>query len=369
MRKGVKTINNWNLNKLNSNSNLNSNLNNQKIKNMYSEIIDKCCFLYNNQLKTDYENFNNTNYKLSLVAKWIPREKSKFRWLFYKLAELYFSNYIETAKTAKQLFQAKNKCYCEYRKIISFLNHKLDTLQIKQCSNNWSNINFNNITYTSMIKQKNALLNTNKFGGNKYYDRSDRFLCASKFRNFIDEKKYNFKSFSLNNFAKNALSLINIKKSKNYNHNNFIQCFNFLNEQWENSKNIHCKNNVFGNIIPIIDTSKSMKGFHLHTAIALGIRIAELSSLGKRLITFSDYLASWINLENSFNFVDCVQEIYYNNSKINSNFVTTMSLIFDMIVENNLSVYDVENMVLLVLSDMQIDEDDNINYLLFKDIQ
>jgi hypothetical protein len=55
----------------------------------------------------------------SLVAKWVPREKSpKFGWIFEELATQFFYQFIETARSPAQLTAAKKKCRMEFRKIL-----------------------------------------------------------------------------------------------------------------------------------------------------------------------------------------------------------------------------------------------------------
>jgi len=100
--------------------------------------------------------------KMTLVAKWIPREKKpKFSWLFKKMAHAYFKEYLTTAKKddVSQIKRAKNKCEMEYRQLISYLNRRLDTTQIKQCENEWSQIEPSNITSQTLFKQRKAFLN------------------------------------------------------------------------------------------------------------------------------------------------------------------------------------------------------------------
>lgn len=319
--------------------------------NMYDKIIEKCCILYNEQLKKDYENVNNSSYNISLVAKWIPRENKKFGWLFYQLAESYFQNYMKTAKTLNQKILAKKKCYTEYRHIISLLNKKLDTLQIKQCENNWSNINFNNVTSISMIKQKNAFLNRNKNGDVKHKNREDRLQCANNFVEYLNDKNTHIKGkrVSTIDFTKEALNMIRLRQDYKVFYSSEIK---LLNKQWEDNRS---QNGKLGKMIAMVDTSASMEGEPLFSAIALGIRIAEMSSLGKRIMTFSA-TPCWVNLENVTDFVSCVEKISKANWGMNTNFFAAMNLILDAIIETNLNPCEVKDMVLVILSDMQIDE-------------
>lgn len=316
-------------------------------KGMYDEIIDKCCNLYNEQLKKDYEHMNDPSYNISLVAKWIPRENKKFGWLFYILAETYFENYMKHAISAKQQNLAKRKCYMDYRRIISSLNKKLDTLQIKQCNNTWSQINFDNVTSISMMKQKFAFLNKTKNDKTKYEDCEDRIKCAKNFSSYINDKNSNIKGkrISMIDFTKQALSLIN---------SNNISEKILLNKQWESNKS---QNNKLGKMIAMVDTSGSMSGDPLHAAISIGIRIAEMSSLGKRVLTFSNK-PTWVNIENCNDYTSCVEEIHKSDWDNNTNFFAAMNLILDAIVEAKLPPSEVNDMILVILSDMQIDRAD-----------
>ncbi len=318
---------------------------------MYDEIIEKCCNLYNEQLRKDYENMEDSHYNISLVAKWIPRENKKFGWLFYKLAESYFENYMRYAKSSEQQRLARKKCYMDYRRIVSALNKKLNTLQIKQCDNTWSQINFNNVTSISIMKQKLAFFNQKKNGQQRYEDREDRIQCAKNFEAYINDKNVEIKGkrVSTVDFTKEARRLL----YTNRNFKNEPQII-LLNKQWESNKS---QNRKLGKMIAMVDTSGSMNGDTLHAAIAMGIRIAEMSSLGKRVMTFSAK-PTWVNLENAHNFTSCVEEIQKANWGMNTNFFAAMNLILDAIVETKLPPSEVKDMVLVILSDMQIDQAD-----------
>ena len=109
--------------------------------------------LINEQLKKDVLP-ETTN--VSLLAKWVPREKSNFSWIYETLACDYFKEIMETANTDERKRKAVLKCKTQYRKILSWLNEHIDTLQIKQCGKKWSEIDFNNVTSISISKQKQA---------------------------------------------------------------------------------------------------------------------------------------------------------------------------------------------------------------------
>lgn len=309
--------------------------------------IPYCVQLVNDRLRKDaliLDNNDNDYSELSLVAKWIPREKSsKFGWLFKILAEDYFANYLNNCATDEAYDKAILKCKTHYRKLISKINKKLDTLQIYQCSNNWSEINFNKVTSISLIKQKKAFLNVDKKNNVRYKNNSDRIKCAQNFNKFIETNE-NIKGgkISMCDFTKQALS--NLSENE----------INLINSQWKDNSN---QNKSLENMIAMVDVSSSMDGTPMNAAIALGIRIAEKSKLGKRIMTFSAK-PSWINLDDYNDFVSQVRFIRKADWGMNTNFYSALDLILNAIIENKMHPKDVKNMTLVILSDMQMDVGD-----------
>jgi len=323
----------------------------QDSNNKYHPLVTSAIQLTNNRLREDQNLSNN----ISLVAKWIPREKSKYRWLYQLLAVDYYHEYLTKAKTPEQIERAQNKCYMDYRKLISSLNHKLDTLQIKQCANHWSDINFKNVTSISFSKQKQAFLNVKK-GANKsearYPDREDRVACAENFTNFVqtsikEGKEIKGARVGMESFTQQARDLL----SQSRDPTTKVQ-IDLLNSQWrDNSK----QTGKLEKMIPMVDVSGSMEGDPMNAAVALGIRIADKSVLGKRVMTFSSN-PTWVNLENHDDFVSQVKVIIGAEWGMNTNFYKAMKMILNAIEENKMTPEDVQDMVLVILSDMQIDE-------------
>ena len=296
------------------------------------------------------------------MAKWIPREKSnQFGWLFKELACHYFQKYIKSAKNDNQIKLAILKCFTEYRKICSTINKKLDTVQIKQCANEWASIKPDVQTSITMHKQKNAFLNKNK-SGEQRYELQDRINCSIHFQEYIQkakkgEVKINGKRIGLNDFTKEAMKLLQYKDIQ-------TDCIDLLNEQWkDNSSSM----GPLGKMIAMVDTSGSMSGDPLYAAIALGIRVAEKSILGKRIMTFSA-IPTWVNLDSSTNFVDMVEHISHANWGMNTNIYSAFNMILSAIESQKLSSDEVSGMVLVIFSDMQIDQADNSSLSLYEEI-
>ena len=80
-----------------------------------------------------------------------------------------------------------------------------------------------------------------------------------------------------------------------------------INMQWNDNAS---QNTTLRNMIAMVDTSGSMlcdDGTPLYSAIGLGVRIAEKSSLGKRIMTFSSS-PEWVNLDGCKDFIESVDK-------------------------------------------------------------
>jgi hypothetical protein len=157
------------------------------------------------------------------------------------------------------------------------------------------------------------------------------------------------KRVGMADFTKQAIDLINSNGSQ-------VEK-DLLNSQWrDNSSQI----GALGKMIAMVDVSGSMDGDPMNVAIALGIRIADKSALGHRVMTFSSK-PTWVNLEPYCDFISQVRVVKDANWGMNTNFYAALDLILDAIIQNKMSPSDVQDMVLVVLSDMQIDSGDACN--------
>jgi hypothetical protein len=306
-------------------------------------LIQYCFSLVNHQLQMDVK----SNSK-SLLAKWIPREKSKkFGWIFDKLSDLYFPQYLDTAKTPEQKISAKLKARTEYRRIISNLNKELDTVQIKQCDNQWSKIDHSKTTSITMSKQSKSFLNlTLTLEPRPRSYEEDRIQCANNLNCLIEKYEVNGKRVGLNTFTKNALRLIKNEGTQTE--------INLLNSQWRNYTR---QFQDLGPIITMVDCSNSMqmneKGNPFYTAIGMSCLIAEKSIIGRRILTFSE-TPLWHNLDDCDTFTKMVASISKCNQGLSANFDKALNIILDKIIEKKLTAEEVSGLILVILSDMQI---------------
>lgn len=330
------------------------------IENKDHLLISYMVELINEQIKKDYSNMISNSSNISLAGKWAPREKSSFGWLYEKLATNYFSEFMLTPNSNDKKFKAMLKCNTKYRKIISELNRYIDTVQIKQCENTWSNIDFNKVTSITLSKHKKAFLNIKKNGISRYPDDIDRIKCADNFIEYIqtvvkDETEMKGKRVSMADFTKQAVDLLcdgsQIERD-------------LLNSQWRDNSS---QNDVLRKMIAMVDVSGTMDGDPINVAIALGIRIAEKSLLGKRVMTFN-VKPTWVNLEPYPDFVSQVEAIKRAEWGLNTNFYAAHDIILDAIIENKMNAEDVQDLTLVILSDMQMEPGDQYSKQVLYDV-
>lgn len=318
-----------------------------------SELIQFCVCLINTQIKKDYANYLLNNNDVSLAAKWAPREKSSFGWLYEALATNYFNEFLETARNEVQISKAKLKCKTEYRKVLSALNRRIDTLQVRQCEQTWSSIDFNKVTSISLLKQKKAFLNVKKNGEVRYPESNDRIVCATNFNDHIQrsvkgEIEMKGKRVGMTDFTKQAMELLNRGSQTEK---------DLLNSQWRDNAT---QTGALGKMIAMVDVSGSMSGDPMNVAIALGIRIAEKSIIGNRVMTFSSR-PTWVNLDGCSDFISKVDVVRHADWGMNTNFTAALDMILNAIILNKMTPEDVQDMILVILSDMQMDAGDNCN--------
>jgi hypothetical protein len=326
-----------------------------------SSLINYAITLLNNQLYTDYNTVYNGSKTASMAAKWAPREKSaRFGWLFTELARAYYCLYECTATSTLSKERAINKSKTDYRKLLSTLNKHIDTVQIHQCANNWASINPHTQTSITLHKQKYAFLNINKncsvVSNIRYPHREDRIICSQKFETYLTNPTHSIKGsrVGLHHFVKDAIKYID------YDCNDPLVKI-ALNSQWRNSAS---HTTPLQNMIAMVDVSGSMDGDPLHCAIGLGIRVAEKSILGPRILTFSS-TPRWINMDHCIStddnhnyhtdLIECVKTLQTADWGMNTNFYAALNLILYRIVFMKMPAKDVQQLVLAIFSDMQID--------------
>jgi hypothetical protein len=314
--------------------------------------------LVNDQLKEDLSSENP-----SLVARWVARESASkknavpFKAFYHALAEDYFAHYLATARTPESKVKAQRKAYQHYRQqVLSPLNAKLKTPQIKQCAGEWSAIDYkHDVTSITMRKQTRAFMYQNKDGTSRG-DDPDRVQAAENFDAFVNtavEKGETIKGkrVGFNTIAHDAWAL----EGRRYSQHESVSSteINVQDLQWESMLETLGE---LGDMVPMIDLSGSMSGDPMDAAMGLGLAVASKSCLGKRAMTFSTN-PHWMNFDGCNKLSEMISKMYEfrNDWGGSTNFTAALTLILDMCVKLKLPAADVANIKLLILSDMQID--------------
>lgn len=374
--------------------------------------------LYANQLMTDYHNLKSNDpekmKKITLCAKWVPKESQyKFVWLA-KLLAVYISNEIGNVDKEGNLLNKKdfsdlssnsgfnpnemNTMMASYKRIHTPINKYLGTVQINMCCGEWSEINFKEkLTGQTGVKFRKAFLNKDKSGETRHPSDEDRVECAKNYQAYLDsitrgETKAKVDAVSITNIVGKAFKILDNSGGHYYfnrGRNRFnVDLKNILknevimpelkaleaewNQKVENfmyssssgngneDKNENSFKKVM-NMVPLVDTSGSMSGFPMIAAMSLGMFVSEISTFKNRVLTFETN-PRWIEFEDSWGFIEKVCRLiwsYKNNEWGGStDFKKALLLILNVAKENNIPAEEMKGMTLAIFSDMQIDEGD-----------
>jgi hypothetical protein len=287
------------------------------------KLIDTAIGIMNHQINKDRINWNNTlktymedkmNNPASLsqrpdgrdvmtfAVKWCPREKSKYGWL-YELIVLQWVKML-TPNIACETEAQFSVCKRNYRKMISALNKELDTTQIKQCANKWTDIKPENVSIGTLVKQKAAFSKINN---------QDRIDCNNNFNEYYDE--VNIISNYKHSTNRTLLPISNIvERAMNFIENGAgdLKQKNWINSIWRKNMN-HLNKSVLDNSIPIIDISWDLDKDSRNTAIGLGVAIALKSNINRIIIY--DNVSYWISISPNEEFTSIMEKIY-NKTKM-----------------------------------------------------
>jgi hypothetical protein len=343
------------------------------IYNLYKEknIRDRIILIYSKYLQDDYEqfiNFNNINpkqflddlinydnklktlnneellveskkYKLSLVAKWTPREVKK-KYGNYKLNDMFRKDLMEklfNVKLTEKSFGFYNKIL---RKLLTILNQLIDTVEVKMITNNlrqYSTIEPSKVPSKALTKYRKAFLNEKlkEMLENKDYLTGNRYLINDRIKT-----RQNFKKALLENKLKGdkqdlkVLAREILKLAKSHFNSNLEE--EILDMQWtklmESIKKDINKEDL--SIIPVVDVSGSMEGADvLDIALALGVMTSQLSTVKEIFLTFSEN-PEIVKLKGD-NIVKIFKNIKNSNWGYSTNIDKTYELILDLFVKNN----------------------------------
>ena len=331
------------------------------------------------QMKNDIHTLDSGSNNISFWGKWGPREKSpRFGWLAKYFAKYYVDDskiniHSKAASIKKQRLRI-------YRKDLARLNIALRTVQIIQCNHNWSSIDFDNVTSKTLLRQHNAFSYQTELG-KPCGTNKDREECKQNYETYINTRNKNthrYRSADHENTSnintsqsiKNKLGCVSVediisRARKNISNTDSakethktVDENNSINLLWASSgRSI----DIFENCIALLDGSGSMEEednyghIPMNAAMGLAIRIAEGSSLGRRILLFNSK-PTWLNLDGCAKLTEMVSKIVKNETfGLNSNLYSAMEVIAEACRERDYPPEAIEKLTLVVLSDMGID--------------
>ena len=294
--------------------------------------------LYNHQLLKDHAAFN-AGKPISYAAKWAPRETKGRAWLFDILVSLYDDPEYKAIRSEKTDASIR-KCKMMYRKMVSMLNKHLDTLEIKQCANEWATINPASLSTSQLYNGANAFTRTGT---------EDRAKCASTFDaeykrrlEQITQKKYSY-NVPIWKLVKHILRLTREKKTEE---------LDAMNLHWNSYvENCFAKNPDY--YIAILDVSESMSEKELYTAIGMCCAVASKSHFGKNVLVVGEKI-EWVELTGC-KFSEMVQRItspFWNKYAVIKD---AFQMVLDAVVSANMTPEDVENLKIQLYTKQQVD--------------
>ena len=323
------------------------------------------------RLKKDNELYETDKNKISLAAKWAPRESS------HKEMAHAVAKYIFPSNNVKYTFMT-------YRKMLTKLNKHLHTVQTFMCDKKWKDIDFNLVPSVTMTKLSRAFQNLSqspykfgssaptwvslprtrgrkttystfkpkKFVGPRHNETSpdyeDRNQCKEHLITFLkDPTKVKAKVTNLANIVSNYF--------------NGREKDDIWEAQWTARTNELKKYSP--DIFPMVDLSSSMNGDPMTHAITLGLftSMIQTGEYANKFLSFNSRPVL-VQLPESSSLYDKM-EIMRDWSHSgrwggNTNIQAAFDLILDIAVKHNVAA-DKMPKILAIFSDMQFDDGDS----------
>lgn len=290
-----------------------------KLHNQFMSIIDK-------QLLEDYKNMEQGK-SVSLLAKWMPSEKSKSA---------------DKRKLAKRLIKDLRLTPKIYRTAMSSLRSYIDIVEQKMSENRWDEIN-----YSAVPSRANVIYN-------KAFWRHD----ADRRAEFLDkvdsgEEKIN----SSVNFPHDIVHMYGFNMSKYYCGFDKIEVDQAIEELWKALPDV----GEIDNTLVVSDGSGSMystvgntKITAVEVASSLATYFAErcTGQFKNKFITFS-MTPKLVNIGDG-TLLSKIQNVLKENEVANTNIEAVFNLILDTAVNNEMSQDEMPKNI-IVISDMEFD--------------
>jgi hypothetical protein len=293
--------------------------------------------------------------KMSLLAKWLPREGSGYGTVAKQIAA-----FIYPAITNR------NKRMMTYRKDVSDMNKALQTVEISMCGGAWKTIDPDRVPGRCLKNHSKAFYNLpqkDSVEAFRYPDSHDRMECRQHFITWKEELKAgNKKAKGADVIMPHELVAQTLQYGRSADEQDITQA------QWISIREKMAAGGGLGKAVAMCDFSGSMEGLPKLISLALGILISEIThpSFRDHILTF-DAEPTW----HSFAGKSTLQEKLRSGSSslgqgLNTDFYKACMCIINRMVTRRVPVGE-EPEDLIVLTDMGFDaastiRDMNHNY-------
>ena len=281
--------------------------------------------------------------KMSLLAKWLPREGSTYALAAKKIAAFLYPTVTNG-----------NKRMMLYRKDVSDMNKALKTVEINMCSGTWNTIEPDRVPGRCLKNHSKAFYNLQRKDGvetMRYPDSTDRMECRQHFLTWKEELKAGTKK------AKGAdVVMPHELVTQTLEHGRSADEQDITQAQWVSIREKMAAGGGLGKAVAMCDFSGSMNGLPKLISLALGILISEVThpSFRNHILSF-DAEPTW----HSFAGKSTLQEKLGSGSPafgqgLNTDFYKACMCILDRMVKRRVPVGE-EPEDLIVLTDMGFD--------------
>ena len=316
-----------------------------KSKYIGSDILTEVIEFVKKQIEKDEKSMIEEN-PISLLAKWIPRERNMYGREFAKALSR-----LSSTSTSIQSH------YADSRKRISTLNKYLKTTEIDMCANTWDSIEPSKVAARCMKLNTKAFLNL-KLTSNCLRKPNDpiRNKCRENFQEYFSstakgeaKAKGSDTLYPHEIIKKVEMSLFSSNQDER----------NMLIGVWDAYVNTAKKQGGLDRSIAMCDFSGSMNGLPIEVSRALGLLISEVTTgpFKNTMLTF-DSNPKFIKIPE---YCDIFQKVQWLNEHsiygqgLSTDFQKAMDHILKNLVDNRVEVgMEPEN--LIVLTDMAFDK-------------
>lgn len=277
---------------------------------------------------------------ISLLVKWLPREKSKtYPGLAYKIANgLYRYEPSDRSRIVR------------YRKECSFINAVLKTVEIDMCRGTWSNIEPEAVPGRNLKLHDAAFLNEKKDGELRRPDDEDRMVCREHFQEFMtgladgSKKAHGAHVVFPHELVVKAQDPITTMNQ------------HIMNQaQWEAIREETLNMGGLGKAVAMCDLSGSMAGIPMQISLALGILISECThpSFKDYILTF-DSIPQWHSFKNWKTLKGKLDSLDGCGQGLNTDFYKACQMILARMIQWKVPVDEAPE-DLIVITDMGFD--------------